>query len=635
MPLPIPTDASVPRGRAAASLGRALVLVVLAALLSSCSQDSASTTTGSSTTAPVPSTTSTPVRSPGCDSDTGSVGPRAVHERVDVRSSGVDRWYQRFVPTSYDGSPMPLVIDLHGYLSGAAIQTSLSDMGSLADTAGFVVATPQGNSEQVYWNAAPVPTLPDDVAFIADLIDQVETDLCIDPARVYVDGLSNGAFLASLLACRLPDRIAAVAAVAGLVLPADCHPSRPVPVLAIHGTDDPFVSFDGGRGPALAGLEWNPDSQAAFDALPFESVLDSAAGWAGLDGCEPTPSKDAVSSVVERFHYEGCKGGADVVVYVVDGGGHTWPGSAFSHASESILGPTTDDIDASEVIWSFFADHPLANPAPARLPVVPTAVQKLDVTGTEYAFKVDDGGQPLHAGWTEVTFHNSGVEAHQVMFASPKEGVDLADLAATAGDDSSGSKAIEYVDMLGGVSYIGPGRTIKALVNLPEGIVVAMCYVPDAHGVAHALMGMSTILTVGPADATPADGPSTERVQGVITMTPKGYRLPEKMAGGWYRVVNEDGGTKTGDGLHEMAIMRLDRKLDDKGIDRLLGALASNATPEVSLVALGGMGALSAGFDGYLYLDLQPGHYLAVDFMPDPGSPRPHLLDGYMTPFEL
>ena len=103
-----------------------------------------------------------------------------------------------------------------------------------------------------------------------------------------------------------------------------------------------------------------------------------------------------------------------------------------------------------------------------------------------------------------------------------------------------------------------------------------------------------------------------------------------KMAGGWYRVVNEDGGTKTGDGLHEMAIMRLDRKLDDKGIDRLLGDLASNATPEVSLVALGGMGALSAGFDGYLYLDLQPGHYLAVDFMPDPGSPRPHLLDGYI-----
>ncbi len=95
-----------------------------------------------------------------------------------------------------------------------------------------------------------------------------------------------------------------------------------------------------------------------------------------------------------------------------------------------------------------------------------------------------------------MTFHNEGDEAHQVMFARLKDGVDLAELADTAGGDSSGSAAIEFVDMLGGVSYIGPGQSIEAMVDLPPGMVLAMCYVPDAHGVAHALMGMTTTLTV-------------------------------------------------------------------------------------------------------------------------------------------
>ena len=89
-----------------------------------------------------------------------------------------------------------------------------------------------------------------------------------------------------------------------------------------------------------------------------------------------------------------------------------------------------------------------------------------------------------------------------------------------------------------------------------------------------------------------------------------------------------------GEGLHELAVLGLDQPLDDDQLDQLLDDLATNATPAVDLVALGGMGALSAGFEGYLRLDLDPGPHLAVDFMPDPGEPRPHLLDGYVTAFE-
>jgi hypothetical protein len=283
---------------------------------------------------------------------------------------------------------------------------------------------------------------------------------------------------------------------------------------------------------------------------------------------------------------------------------------------------------------------------------LPPAVQELEIDGTEYAFDIRTVGDgALRPGWTKVTFRNDGAEAHQVMFARLKDGVDLAQLADAAGGDSSGSKAIEYVDMLGGVSYVGPGQIVEAMVELPEGAVMAMCYVPDAHGVAHALSGMSTMLTVEEEDGTDpdgtegssgtdasevagTDGTDPEPVQGTIVMDAEGYHLPSTLPAGWYEVVNRDDGTADGGGLHELSIRGLEERLEADGLEQLLGDLAVNAAPSVPLVALGGMGALSAGFAGYLYLDLEPGHYLAVDFMPDPGDPRPHLLDGYATEFQ-
>jgi len=290
---------------------------------------------------------------------------------------------------------------------------------------------------------------------------------------------------------------------------------------------------------------------------------------------------------------------------------------------------------------------PASTTVPEVGPPLPVAVQELEIAGDEYLFDLGTADPELHAGWTRVTFDNVGEEAHQVMFASLKEGVDLAQLAEVAGEDSSGSRAIEFVDMLGGVSYIGPGQSIEALVDLPEGVVMAMCYVPDPEGVAHALSGMSTMLNVGPAAEAGGTGPTTsgpesadpttadERVVGTITMGEDGYVFPEAMPTGWYRVVNEDGGERAGEGLHELSILGLETSLSDGQLTDLLDDLAGNQQPAVSLEALGGMGALSAGFEGYLWLDLAPGSYLAVDFMPDPGDPRPHLLDGYVTAFDL
>jgi hypothetical protein len=267
---------------------------------------------------------------------------------------------------------------------------------------------------------------------------------------------------------------------------------------------------------------------------------------------------------------------------------------------------------------------------------VPAPVQRLDVVGTEYHFRIEpDPAAGLRAGWTEIRFRNAGGEAHQVMFARLKDGVDLGELARAGAGDSSGASAIEYVDMIGGVSYIGPGQDITAMVDLPAGTVMAMCYVPDPDGTAHALLGMSTMLTVEdpPDDAEPdARTSPTRRVRGTITLGPDGYEIPGRLPAGWYHVVNTDVGAP-GTGLHELAVMRLDHRLTRARARQLLADIAANAEPEVALEAIGGLGAISPGLDGYLYLDLPRGEYLAVDFMPDADDPRPHLLDGYTRSF--
>jgi hypothetical protein len=267
---------------------------------------------------------------------------------------------------------------------------------------------------------------------------------------------------------------------------------------------------------------------------------------------------------------------------------------------------------------------------------VPEPVQVLDIKATEYSFEITpDPSAGLQPGWTLLKFHNIGSEAHQAMFAQLKDGVDLAELSAAGAGDSSGASAIAFVNMVGGVSYIGPGQDTTAMVNLVPGIALAMCYVPNADGVAHALLGMTKLLTVAepsgdtaPPTAEPGTKkPGSKKVVGTIELAKDGYQIPDNLRKGWYHVKNTD------TLLHEMALLRLGRSLPAKQTKTLVEDLAANKATKVTTEALGGIGATAAGFDGYLYLDLPKGDYLAVDFMPDPGVPRPHMLDGYYARF--
>jgi hypothetical protein len=263
---------------------------------------------------------------------------------------------------------------------------------------------------------------------------------------------------------------------------------------------------------------------------------------------------------------------------------------------------------------------------------LPEPVQELEIDATEYVFEISpDPSAPLKPGWTLLKFRNLGGEAHQAMFAQLKEGTDLAELAAAGAGDSSGASAIAFVNMLGGVSYIGAGQDTTAMVNLTPGILLAMCYVPDSKGVAHALLGMTSTLSVAApsGEPEPAAKPRGKKLVGTIELAEDGYKFPDDLRKGWYRVKNTDSD------LHEMALLRLGRSTSAKQTKTLVEDLAANKATKVTTEAVGGVGAISSGFDGYLYLDLAKGDYLVVDFMPDPGVPRPHMLDGYYARFTV
>ncbi len=305
-----------------------------------------------------------PRPSVGCGSSTVRDG----QEKVTISSGGVERWYLRHVPPAHDGStPVPVVVDLHGYSEGAEVHAVVSQLGPYGDDQGFVTLTPHGQGEGPVplWDTAPGGP---DQAFLEGMLDDVEASLCVDTARVFVTGLSNGAMMTSMLACELADRLAAAAPVAGVTKVADCDADRPVPVVAFHGTDDGFLAYEGGLGPQVASLP-SPDGRGTLGDAAAQangsvgptgpSVPDVMADWAERNGCDnAAPDEEAVADDVTLLTFP-CPAGAEAELYRVDGGGHSWPGSEFLADAEAVVGPTTMSISADEIMWDFFEQHPL------------------------------------------------------------------------------------------------------------------------------------------------------------------------------------------------------------------------------------------------------------------------------------
>ena len=351
----------------------ALATVLAAALLAACSGGTARESVKGATTERPATTTSTtssrtstiapstfPFRPSGGWGRGAARGVQPGETESAVDSGGLTRTFYLRVPPAHDGRrPLPLVVDLHGFGEGAQLHVALSGMADLGTRVGFVTVTPQGSGVNEFWNTFGLPQ-PDDVAFVRALLDDLDDTLCIDLNRTYASGISNGAFMVSLLACRMADRFAAVAPVAGAQDPQPCTPARPVPVIAFHGTDDTYVRYEGGLGPGVRSLGIDPGLDLPVLRTPVPDVM---AAWAARNRCTTGPSVSDAAVDVAVHTWSGCADGADVVFDEVRGGGHTWPGSRVSEAARTLIGPTTMSIDATALIWEFFRLHPL-RPAP-------------------------------------------------------------------------------------------------------------------------------------------------------------------------------------------------------------------------------------------------------------------------------
>src|SRR6202035_315690 len=184
-----------------------------------------------------------------CSGKTGGAGDLTLM----LTSGGYARDSLLHVPASYDPTKgTMLVVNYHGFSSNAAEQVALTGMNPVADSTNFIVAYPDGLGAG--WNAGACcteaqPPNVDDVQFTKDLLSLIGSEYCIDPARIYATGFSNGGFMSHLLGCKMADTFAAVAPVSGVlgIPPETCRPSRPIPVLHIHGTADMVVPYDGGK----------------------------------------------------------------------------------------------------------------------------------------------------------------------------------------------------------------------------------------------------------------------------------------------------------------------------------------------------------------------------------------------------
>ena len=269
-----------------------------------------------------------------------------------IESSGQVRSYLLYVPKTYQSTtPMPLVISIHGFAEWPAHQMDISRWNELADVDGFMVVYPSGTGFPLRWNThGPVGTAVDpmnEVLFISDLIDKLEQEYNVDRTRIYANGLSNGGGMSYLLACKLADRIAAIGSVSGAYLYPwdDCEPSRPVPLIAFHGTHDPIVPYNGG-------------GSSRFDN-PFPVIPEWIDLWAQRNECDDHPIELPTTGEVSGKKYTKCKQNAEVVFYSIQGGGHAWPGG--EPLPEIIVGHTTQDINATKEMWEFFKQHPMGH----------------------------------------------------------------------------------------------------------------------------------------------------------------------------------------------------------------------------------------------------------------------------------
>ncbi len=289
----------------------------------------------------------------GCGRLPGLLAGTSANESIDI--DGSLRIYRLHVPLDYRPRvKQPLILNFHGHGSSATVQERYTRMSQLADHSDFIVAYPQGTvgiDGRTGWNTGPYnyPHV-DDVLFTSDLISHLEATLCVNPQRVYAVGFSNGGGFTNVLACKLSDRIAAVAIVSGGMHPvaAGCNPQRPVPILEFHGTNDHVVPYNGNR--------------LNDDEPPIQQWLGN---WVQRDDCRSRAEtfyggRGVRGALVMGQDWNMCKGNVAIVHYRITDGTHRWPLGDFASPptpGSKFRSVSSHYSDATTLIWQFLQKY--------------------------------------------------------------------------------------------------------------------------------------------------------------------------------------------------------------------------------------------------------------------------------------
>ncbi|MEM8791192.1 MAG: hypothetical protein AAGE80_06215, partial [Pseudomonadota bacterium] len=268
-----------------------------------------------------------------------------VTRTITIQHDGVDR--QALIDVDTDARNAPVLVVLHGGLAGPRSLRRRAGISLVRE--GWVVLWPSALGD---WNdgradgaGRPYDTA-DDIGFLRRLIGELARAGVADSERVYFAGPSIGGIMVLRLICDAPDLVAGAAvAIASLPDGGACQDGPPRPVLYLHGTDDDIMPPGGGR---IGG--WNP---LIRDRGWVEPVAETVATLATRNGCDgfrearlPDRVQDDDSTVLLRS-YEGCD--APLEHFIIDGGGHTWPGAGRSRLGR-VVGATNQDISATRVV---------------------------------------------------------------------------------------------------------------------------------------------------------------------------------------------------------------------------------------------------------------------------------------------
>jgi len=312
-----------------------------------------------------PSTTAAPPAakpSPGCGTST----VRAVDkEQHDFDVAGTNRFYLLTTPAAHDGKKAPpprsrLPRSGRGRRRAhrhVELRRRRSQEGRIRRR------LPHGAGQPCPLERRGDPNANQDVAYVDKLLDTLGTDLCIDTSRVYATGLSYGAIMSSYLTCVRAQPLRRRRAGGRHHHPAvGMHAQPTMPVMAFHGTRDPILLFNGGVDlSALGAGSGGETTTTKAPDLSGPGYPANVAAWAARNGLQAdTDRHQGHPREITKRVYD-CPADAAVEFYIISGGGPRLAGSVFSQSIAKVVGPTTMDIDATDLTWQFFKRFRLKN----------------------------------------------------------------------------------------------------------------------------------------------------------------------------------------------------------------------------------------------------------------------------------